>query len=243
MSYCVEFEGVCHGYADTPVLQDITLSLPEATTTAIVGASGSGKTTLLRLINALIRPQQGRLRVLGAEPPAQHLEAYRRSMGYAVQGAMLLPHLSAFDNVALLPKLEGWPDERISSRAVTLFERLHLPAELRDRYPAQLSGGQAQRVGLARALMLSPRLLLLDEPFSAIDPITRAELHEHFSALQSEEEVSTVLVTHDMREAVRLAGYLVILEQGRVAQAGPMAAVLDAPATDYVARLVAEQLA
>lgn len=238
----VEMVGIHKSYGDTAVLRDINLAFPTGVTSAVVGASGSGKTTLLRLINALVEPDRGTLRVAGESPPVERLEVYRRSMGYAVQGAMLLPHLSVFDNVALLARLEGWEAQRIADRAERLFEHMRLDQSLWSRYPAQLSGGQQQRVGLCRALMLEPGLLLLDEPFSAIDPITRSDLYAHFTDLQQLEAVSTVLVTHDMREAVKLSSYLVILASGQVTQAGPTEEVLQAPANDYVARLLAEQL-
>ena len=170
------------------------------------------------------------------------LLTFRRSMGYSVQGAGMLPHLSVFDNVTLVARLQGKPVDEIHDRVGELFERMHLGSELGARFPGELSGGQQQRVGLCRALMLKPKLLLLDEPFSAVDPITRTQLYQHFTALQEVEQVATLLVTHDMREAVRLASYIVILNEGRVAQAGVTAEVLEKPATSYVAQLLAEQL-
>lgn len=238
---CVDFRGVGKTYGDTPVLRDVTLEFPQGVTSAIVGASGSGKTTLLRLINALETTDVGELRV-NNEPIPENLTTFRRGMGYAVQGAGLLPHLSIYDNVVLVARLEGWSVSRCETRARQLLGQMHLAEELWARYPAQLSGGQQQRVGLCRALMLEPGLLLLDEPFSAVDPITRLELHEHFIALQKSTQISTILVTHDMREAVKLADFMVILAEGSVAQAGSVTEVIDSPGNDYVARLLAEQL-
>ena len=239
---CVEFLGVGKSYGDTTVLRDIDLCLPSGVTTAIVGASGSGKTTLLRLINALETVDTGTLRVAG-KPIPEDLTRFRRGMGYAVQGAGLLPHLSVLGNVTLVARLAGWQPDAMQRRAEQLLEQMNLPAQLWDRFPGQLSGGQQQRVGLCRALMLEPDLLLLDEPFSAVDPITRLELHEHFAGLQKSAAHSTIMVTHDMREAEKLAEHLVILADGSVAQAGPTAEVIQAPDNDYVARLLAEQLA
>jgi len=239
---CVVFHEVGKAYGDTQVLHDITLEFPSGVTSAIVGASGSGKTTLLRLINALETVDAGELMVNDAPIP-NDLTTFRRGMGYAVQGAGLLPHLSIFDNVTLVARLAGWPRDRFTARAEQLLEQMHLVSDLWERFPAQLSGGQQQRVGLCRALMLEPALLLLDEPFSAVDPITRLELHEHFSALQKSTQISTILVTHDMREAVKLADFMVILAAGEVAQAGSVADVVAAPGNDYVARLLTEQLA
>ncbi len=239
---CVSLQGVGKRYGDTQVLRDVSLQFPRGVTSAIVGASGSGKTTLLRLINALESVDAGELRV-NELPIPRDLTEFRRGMGYAVQGAGLLPHLSIFDNVTLVARLHGVSLEQRRARAHALLGQMHLAQELWTRYPAQLSGGQQQRVGLCRALMLEPSLLLLDEPFSAVDPITRLELHEHFMALQKTTHISTILVTHDMREAVKLADYMVILAKGEVAQAGHVAQVIESPGNDYVARLLAEQLA
>jgi len=239
---CVAFQSVSKRYGDTTVLRDITLAFPAGVTSAIVGASGSGKTTLLRLINALEEVDGGDLEVNGAPIP-EDITAFRRSMGYAVQGAGLLPHLSVIDNVMLVAKLEGLEAEDCSARAATLLQQMNLNETLWPRFPGQLSGGQQQRVGLCRALMLEPALLLLDEPFSAVDPITRLELHDHFIALNAGSSASsTIMVTHDMREAVKLADHLVILAAGEVAQSGPIKEVIAAPTNDYVARLLTEQL-
>ncbi|MEM7219299.1 MAG: ATP-binding cassette domain-containing protein [Pseudomonadota bacterium] len=241
-SAAVEFRDVAKSYGDLAVLREINLSLPLATTTAIVGASGSGKTTLLRLINALERPDAGELFVRGRALPVDDVEAFRRGMGYAVQGAGLFPHLSAYANIVLVARALGQDEATLRERALALAVRMQLDEALLERYPGELSGGQQQRVGLCRALMLAPDLLLLDEPFSAVDPITRVELYRHFEALVDGRALSVVLVTHDMREAVRLAGHLVILNAGRVAQSGATHDVLSAPADAYVARLLEEQL-
>lgn len=239
---CVSLRNVGKRYGDTEVLHNLTLRFPAGLTSAIVGASGSGKTTLLRLINALETIDEGSIEVNGAPLP-DDLTAFRRQMGYAVQGAGLLPHLSVHDNVTLVARLDGRSPELCSARAQELLGQMSLAEELWQRYPGQLSGGQQQRVGLCRALMMEPALLLLDEPFSAVDPITRLELHEHFQALNtSSASTSTIMVTHDMREAVKLADYLVILAAGEVAQCGPISEVIEAPDNAYVEKLLAEQL-
>jgi osmoprotectant transport system ATP-binding protein len=240
---CVEFRGVTKSFiAGEPVLSDVDLALPAGITTAVVGASGSGKTTLLQLVNAVLTPERGEVRVFGEAIPRHDLVSFRRGIGYAVQGAGLFPHLTNRQNVELLARLSGWSRERRDARYRTLLHEMELPQEVSARFPHALSGGQQQRVGLCRALMLEPRLLLLDEPFSAVDPITRAGLYRTFQQVQTQEGVSTLLVTHDMREAVRLAGYLVILQEGRVLQAGATDDVLAAPADEYVSSLVMEQL-
>jgi osmoprotectant transport system ATP-binding protein len=225
-----------------PVLRDVDLMLPAGSTTAVVGASGSGKTTLLQLVNAVLTPDHGEVRVFGEPIPRADLVAFRRGIGYAVQGAGLFPHLTNRQNVELLARLSGWSRERRDGRYRELLQEMELPLEVSERYPHALSGGQQQRLGLCRALMLEPRLLLLDEPFSAVDPITRVGIYKSFQQVQAQEGVSTLLVTHDMREAVRLAEYLVILRDGQVIQAGPTATVVNAPADEYVSALVTEQL-
>lgn len=239
---CVELRGVSKRFgAGPPVLSGIDLAFPAGLTTAVVGASG-GKTTLLQLVNAVLRPDTGEVRVFGEAIPADDLVRFRRRIGYAVQGAGLFPHLTNQQNVELLARLSGWTAERRQARYRELLEEMELSVEISDRYPHTLSGGQQQRLGLCRALMLEPRLLLLDEPFSAVDPITRVGIYRTFEQVREREGVSSLLVTHDMREAVRLAGYLVILGQGRVLQAGATADVLNAPADDTVRSLLAEQL-
>jgi len=242
-NFCVQFTGVEKSFTPgNKVLDAITLDLPDKATTAVVGASGSGKTTLLQIVNAVVAPDAGEVRVFGKPIPSDNLVAFRRKIGYSVQGAGLFPHLRNRDNVTLLAKLERWDAQRIEARFQLLLEQMGLPADIANRYPGELSGGQQQRVGLCRALMLEPQLLLLDEPFSAVDPITRVGIYERFEEVRQHAGVSTLLVTHDMREAVRLAGYLVILRDGKVLQAGPTSQVLDFPADEYVEKLVMEQL-
>jgi osmoprotectant transport system ATP-binding protein len=245
---CVQLVGIQKSFIPgNKVLDGINLQLPDRATTAVVGASGSGKTTLLQLVNAVVTPDAGEIRVFGQNVPGQgvageDLVSFRRKIGYSVQGAGLFPHMHTRDNVTLLARLEGWDPGRIEARFTQLLEQMGLPMDIAERYPRELSGGQQQRVGLCRAFMLEPRLLLLDEPFSAVDPITRVGIYERFEEVQQRAGVSTLLVTHDMREAVRLAEYLVILRDGRVLQAGPTSQVLDTPADEYVEKLVKEQL-
>ena len=239
---CVSFAGVGKHFAGNWVFRDVTFSCPSGATTAIVGESGSGKTTLLQLVNGVLRPNEGAVEVLGESVPSEGIEAFRRRIGYAVQGAGLFPHMTVRQNVDLLARLERWTRDAIEFRFAELLGEMGLDASLAERYPNQLSGGQQQRVGLCRALMLKPGLLLLDEPFSAVDPITRMELYEQFVHAQRHEGVSALLVTHDMREAVRLAQHLVIVGSGAVLQAGETENVLAAPRPGYVARLIETQL-
>jgi osmoprotectant transport system ATP-binding protein len=242
MRNCVSFRGVSKSFVPGQrVLDDITLELPAGATTAVVGESGSGKTTLLQIVNAVVEPDEGSVEVFGESIPDDRVH-FRRRIGYSVQGAGLFPHMTNRDNVTLLARLEGWGDADIERRYSALLEQMGLSDEISHRYPAELSGGQQQRVGLCRALMLKPEMLLLDEPFSAVDPITRVGIHERFREVQEQEGVSTLLVTHDMRGAVKLASMLVIVLEGSIAQAGPTGTVLEAPATDYVASLLRGQL-
>lgn len=242
MKHCVEFSHVSKAYGSTAVLHDVSLGFVAGVTSAVVGASGSGKTTLLQLVNALERPDSGCVSVFGEQAPVLGAESFRRGIGYSVQGAGLFPHMSIQENILLVPHLEGWNETKQQQRLVELLEAMELPASCAERYPHELSGGQQQRVGLCRALVLRPRLLLLDEPFSAVDPITRVGIYETFARVQAADGVSTLLVTHDMREAVKLAQQLVILQDGNVLQSGATADVLAHPTDDYVRALVAAQL-
>ena len=236
---CVSFHGVSKKFGELVVFNELSLALPSGQTTAIVGASGSGKTTLLQMVNALERPDSGSLQVFGEPIPQHQLQQFRHRIGYAVQGAGLFPHLSARDNVTLVARLLGWSEQRIQQRFAEVLQAMALPANVADRPPRELSGGQQQRLGLCRALMLSPDMLLLDEPFSAVDPVTRLGLYERFEEVQQMHAVSTLLVTHDIREARRLADVLVVLDQGRIVQSGSPDDVFADPASPYVERLIA----
>ena len=202
-------------YAGTAVLADITATLPAGTTIAMIGRSGCGKSTLLRMINGLVVPDRGHLDVLGQAIDYSSLTALRRRIGYAVQGSGLFPHLTVAANIVLPATLEKWPQERCTQRLHQLLDMMQLDRDLAPRYPQELSGGQQQRVGLARALMLDPPLLLLDEPFAALDPLTRLELHEQLLQLQALAPRTMLLVTHDMREALKLADSIVVMDSGR----------------------------
>lgn len=239
MSAGIRFAGVGKRFGERWVFRDLSLALPGSGTTAIVGESGCGKTTLLQLVNGVVRPTEGAVEVFGEAVPSDGIEAFRRRIGYAVQGAGLFPHMTVRENVTLLARLERWTAEAVEARFGELLDEMGLATELAGHYPLQLSGGQQQRVGLCRALMLRPEMLLLDEPFSAVDPITRESLYEQFLHARDHEDIDTLLVTHDMSEAVRLAGHLVILGPGGVRQSGATEDVLAGPADDYVARLLA----
>lgn len=203
-------------FGELEALVDVTLEFPESRITAVIGRSGCGKSTLLKVCNGLVIPDCGRVDVLGAPLSPDRLPTLRHRIGYAVQGTGLFPHMTIERNITLLAVLLGWERNRIRDRVDELLTLTHLDRDLLSRYPHQLSGGQQQRVGLCRAMLLRPAILLLDEPFAAIDPITRADIHRELLALLAAEPTTTVLVTHDIREALLLADYIVLMDAGRV---------------------------
>ncbi|UCG50985.1 MAG: ABC transporter ATP-binding protein [Candidatus Latescibacterota bacterium] len=238
----IVLEQVTHYYGAERALDKVDLAIEDGVTTAVVGPSGSGKSTLLQLINGLIRPTKGRVCVFSKPIDYDALPGLRRQMGYAVQGIGLFPHMRVWDNITLLAKLEGWSANRIRERAESLLQGVGIDRHLGDRYPHELSVGQQQRVGLCRAMMLNPRIFLLDEPFGALDPITRNEIHVEFLKLQQAEARTIVFVTQDMREAVKLADRLVVLCEGRVVQHGTYAEICENPASDFVTTFIDAQL-
>ncbi len=213
----IEFRSVTCRIADRTIVRNLSFTLPPGQILALVGPSGAGKTTLLRLINALRLPNEGEVMIQDQRSDAWDPIALRRQTGYVLQEGGLFPHMTVEQNIGLAPKLAGWPGERIQTRVTQLLEEVQLaPREFRQRYPRQLSGGQRQRVSLARALATEPPILLLDEPFSALDPVTRIDMQRLFQTLQQRHRQTTVLVTHDMREALRLGSLVGLLYEGRM---------------------------
>lgn len=205
----------------TRILHELTLAVAEGETLALIGRSGSGKTTALRLVNALRMPSGGEVRVAGRRTTAWNPIELRRRCGYVIQEVGLFPHLTVAGNVGMVPELEGWPQPRIDARTSELLGLVGLPAaEFAARRPHQLSGGQRQRVGVARALAADPPLLLLDEPFGALDPVTRRELQTEFRALTRRLGKSAIFVTHDLAEAARVADRIALLAAGRLVASG-----------------------
>jgi osmoprotectant transport system ATP-binding protein len=221
----VEFAGAGFRLPDgRPLLADLSLSVAEGETLALIGRSGSGKTTALKLVNALLLPTEGRVQVDGKATTAWDPIRLRRRTGWVIQDVGLFPHLDVRRNVGVVPELEGWPEERVAARVDEMLALVGLPAaSFGDRYPHQLSGGQRQRVGVARALAVDPPLVLLDEPFGALDPITRRELQREFRALQGRLRKTAVFVTHDLREAAVVADRLALLDGGRLLAMGTAA--------------------
>ncbi len=238
----IVLEHVTKSYGTAVVLDDVTLTFPDAVTTAVVGSSGSGKSTLLQTLNGLARPTSGSVVVFGSPIDYGHLPELRRRIGYAVQGTGLFPHMTVEQNITLLARLNGWDAKRIDGRARDLMAKVGLPWEHAARYPHQLSGGQQQRVGLCRAMMLDPPVFLLDEPFGALDPVTRREIHREFLQLQAAEPRTMILVTHDLSEALKLAQHLVLIDRGKVLQQGPCKEVIAEPANEFVRNFFRSQM-
>ena len=236
----IELEAVRKIYPDGHVaLREVSLTVERGTTLALLGPSGCGKTTTLKLINRLLTPSAGRVRIDGRDAAAVDPVILRRGIGYVVQDAGLFPHLSARANVEIVPRLLGWPAERRAARTRELFALMGLDyAEFAGRYPAQLSGGQRQRVGLARALAADPPIVLMDEPFGALDPITRRRLHDEFLALKARLRKTVVMVTHDVEEAFRLAERVAVMDGGAIVQIGTPDQIRAAPASPFVAAFV-----
>lgn len=224
----------------TVVLDRLSLEVEEGSVLALLGASGSGKTTALRLINRLVKPDAGEVVVLGQPAERWDVVELRRRIGYVIQEGGLFPHFDVAKNVGLVPERMGWAEARIRARVSELLSLVGLePSEFSARLPRELSGGQRQRVGLARALAADPPLLLFDEPFGALDPITRRRLQDEFRELVKRLGKTAILVTHDLAEACRVADEIVVLHEGRIAQRSTPKALLAAPAAGYVASFVA----
>jgi osmoprotectant transport system ATP-binding protein len=233
--------GVVRRYDGVAALGPIDLTVDPGSTTALIGPSGAGKSTLLRMLNGLVWPDQGEVRFRGRPLPRDGLPAIRRQIGYVVQGGGLFPHLDARENVAVVARWLGWNEARIAARMEELGAIARLPADALRRFPRQLSGGQAQRVSLMRALMLDPEVLLLDEPLGALDPLTRYDLQHDLRAAFARLGKTVVLVTHDLTEAAFLAGRAVLLRDGRIVQEGPVEQLARSPADEFVAHFVRAQ--
>ena len=236
----IEFRSVSKRFADgTVAVDDFNLVMPSRKTTVLVGSSGSGKTTLLRMINRMVEPTSGVIEIYGESILARNPVELRRSIGYVMQNSGLLPHLRVIDNVATVPVLNGVPRKVARQQALELLDTVGLSRQLADRYPSQLSGGQQQRVGVARGLAADPNILLMDEPFGAVDPIVRAELQQELIRLQRDLDKTVVFVTHDIDEAVLLGDRVAVFtEGGRLLQYDTPAGLLAHPVNDEVATFV-----
>jgi osmoprotectant transport system ATP-binding protein len=212
----IEFRDVSYGVNGIQVLSGLNLRVAHGEILVLLGRSGSGKTTTLKLVNRLVSPTSGQILVNGAPNDQVDVIRLRRGIGYVIQEAGLFPHFTVERNIGLVPKIEGWPEERIRARVQEMLQLVGLTPDLASRYPHQLSGGQRQRVGVARGLAADPAILLMDEPFGALDPLTRDELQREFLQLQQRVHKTVAFVTHDLREALRLGSRIALMEAGKL---------------------------
>jgi len=228
-------EQVTKRYGDTVAVNDLSLEVSEGELCVLIGPSGCGKTTTLRMINRLIKPSDGSIFINGQDTAGIDAEKLRLSIGYAIQSVGLFPHMTVSDNIAVVPQLLHWEKSRIARRVEQLLELVGLkPSEYARKYPNQLSGGEAQRIGVARALAADPPIMLMDEPFGAVDPLTRERLQTQFVQIQQEVQKTIVLVTHDLDEAIRLADRIAIMESGRLVQYDTPETILSKPINKFV---------
>lgn len=231
----ISLQQISKHYHQTIAVDDLTLSVPEGKTLVLLGTSGSGKTTTLRMINRLVEPSSGTISISGENILLQPPQILRRSIGYVLQGYGLFPHYTVAENIAIVPKLLEWSSGKIANRVDEVLHKLHLPPEkYRDLYPSSLSGGQMQRVGLARALAAHPPVLLMDEPFGALDPVTRLAIRKEFTELDERKKKTIVIVTHDVPEAFAMGDIIGLMDKGRLQQVGTPLDFLFRPANQFV---------
>ena len=234
----ISFRGVEKSYDENGVLCGVNLDIPRGEFLTVVGGSGGGKTTLLKMVNGLVRPDAGRVLVGGQDIADMDVVRLRRNIGYVIQGTGLFPHMTVAGNIGYVPSLLGVGRKEARQEAERLLKLLGLEPEMIDRYPSELSGGQQQRVGIARALAAKPEIMLMDEPFGAVDEITRKSLQEEIARLHRELELTIMFVTHDVREALRLGTRVLILNDGGIAQLGTPEEVRNSPADEFVRELM-----
>jgi osmoprotectant transport system ATP-binding protein len=235
----IELERVTKRFGGSAAVDDVSFFVERGEFFVLIGRSGSGKSTTLKMINRLVEKTSGAIRVGGEDVERLAPEALRRRIGYVIQSVGLFPHWTVEENIGTVPRLLGWPEVRVAARVRELLELLRLnAADYAGKYPHQLSGGQQQRVGVARALAADPDILLMDEPFGALDPITRGEMHAEFARIHDSTKKTILFVTHDMDEALMLADRLAVMESGRIVQAGSPREILDRPANAFVHKLI-----
>ncbi|MBS1517636.1 MAG: ATP-binding cassette domain-containing protein [Bacteroidetes bacterium] len=238
----VEIRNVSKSIDGRQILVNADFSVKENSITALIGKSGSGKSTLLKSINGLIKPTSGKILLFGNEIDYENIIPLRLKIGYAVQGTGLFPHMNIRENISVMAKLNDWKSEDIDARTEQLMKMTDLSPELGKKYPYQLSGGEQQRTGLCRAMMLNPKIFLLDEAFGALDVTTKNEIHSEFLKIQKSEPRTILMVTHDLNEAFKLADEIIIIEKGEIQQTGTKNEILNSPRNEFVKYFTASQL-
>lgn len=238
----IEYRHVKMAYGDKVIIPDLSLKVEKGEFITIIGSSGCGKTTILKMVNGLIKPTCGDILVNGKNTKEIDITQLRRNIGYAIQGSVLFPHLNVEKNIAYVPNLLNKSDKKRTSEAVSKWmEIVELDASMKKRYPSELSGGQQQRVGIARALAASPEILLMDEPFSAVDEITRGQLQNEIKQIYEKTGITVLFVTHDISEALKLGTKVLVMDKGEIHQFAPPEEIVNAPATDFVKQLIGKR--
>ena len=238
MSQIIDYKNIGKSYQGKWVVRDFNLTINEGDFLCIVGTSGSGKTTLLKMINGLIVPDEGDITIFGTRVIDQDIISLRRKIGYAIQGDGLFPHMTVAENIGYVPRLEGTPKEEVEAIVDSMLSLVGLPLDSKGKYPKELSGGQQQRVGIARAYANSPEILLMDEPFGAVDSITRYQLQEDLKQIHKQTDCTIVFITHDMHEAFKLGTHILVMHEGKIQQYGTTEEVKNHPSNNYVKQLI-----
>ena len=237
--HCIEYKNIRMAYGEKVIIENFNLAVEKGEFVTIIGSSGCGKTTILKMVNGLVRPVSGEILIDGRSIREMDLTALRRNIGYAIQGSVLFPHMTVEKNIAYVPNLINKKDKAKTAQAVEKWMRIvGLDEELKTRYPSEISGGQQQRVGIARALAASPEILLMDEPFGAVDEITRSSLQDEIARIHRETGITILFVTHDIDEALRLGTRVLVMNEGRAQQFAPPREIVNHPATDFVRQLI-----